>query len=119
MDNEIAAACARNGKVRFRALASETLAIIRVSGRPTKLSIQHAETAILHAIAPTRWATTGGAVLRLHSLPAVLPFLGRFEVAVPVVERTHASTMPDWMRHAVFDHPTRQEAATQAAPPVH
>jgi hypothetical protein len=58
-------------------------------------------------------------MLRLHALPAVLPFLGRFEVAVPVAERSHGSAMPDWMRRAIFDHPGAQEAPTQAAPRVH
>jgi hypothetical protein len=119
MDNDFAAATKRSGKVRLRALEPETLAVIRVPGRPTKVAIQHAETAIRHAIAPTRWAATGGAMLRLHALPAVLPFLGRFEVAVPVAERTHGSAMPDWMRRAVFDHPSAQETPTQAAPRVH
>jgi hypothetical protein len=116
MDDDFAAATKRNGKVRLRALESETLAVIRVPGRPTKLAIQHAETAIRHAIAPTRWAATGGPMLRLHALRAVLPFLGRFEVAVPVADRTHGSAMPDWMRRAAFDHPAAQETPTQAPP---
>jgi SOUL heme-binding protein len=114
VDSEFAATSARNGKIRLRALESETLAVIRVPGRPTKLAIHHAETAIRLAIASTRWQPTGGAMLRLHTLPAVLPFLGRFEVAVPVAERTPDSAMPDWMRQVVFNHP----AATQPAPPV-
>jgi hypothetical protein len=118
VDGEIAAASGRNGRVRLRALESETLAVIRVPGRPTPLAIQHAETAIRHAIAPTRWEATGGAMLRLHALPAVLPFLGRFEIAVPVTERAHGSVVPDWMRQVVFDTRTAQEAATQSSPPV-
>jgi hypothetical protein len=55
-------------------------------------------------------------MLRLHALRAVLPFLGRFEVAVPVADRTHGSAMPDWMRRAAFDHPAAQETPTQAPP---
>ena len=102
MDSDFVAASGRNGRVRLRALDSETLAVIRVPGRPTKLAIQHAETAIRHAIAPTGWEATGGAMLRLHALPAVLPFLGRFEVALPVVERAHGSVMPDWTRSIAF-----------------
>jgi hypothetical protein len=105
VDSDFVASSARNGKIRLRALEPETLAVIRLPGRPTKLAIQHAETAICLAIAPTRWQPTGGAMLRLHSLPAVLPFLGRFEVAVPVAERMPGSTMPDRMPHVVFNHP--------------
>ena len=114
VDSDFVAISARNGKIRLRALESERLAVIRVSGRPTKLAIQHAETAIRLAIAPTRWHPTGGAMLRLHTLPAVLPFLGRFEVAVPVAERMPDAAMPDWMRQVVFNNP----AATQPAPPT-
>jgi hypothetical protein len=119
VDSDFAAAAAgRDGRVRLRASNSETLAVIRVLGRPTPLAIQHAETAIRHAIAATRWQATGGAMLRLHALPAVLPFLGRFEVAVPVAETTPATTMPERMHHVVFNRPAIQEAATQSSPPV-
>ena len=58
------------------------------------------------------------AMLRLHALPAVLPFLGRFEVAVPVVERAHGSVMPDWMRSIAFSAATAHEGPTQSSPPV-
>jgi SOUL heme-binding protein len=118
VDGDFVAASGRNGRVRLRALESETLAVIRVPGRPTPLAIQHAETAIRHAIAPTRWTATGRAMLRLHTLPAVLQFLGRFEVGVPVAERAHDSLAPDWMRQVVFNRAVEQEAATQSSPPV-
>src|ERR1700758_5808066 len=77
-DGEIALTSARNGKVRVRASVSQTIALLGVPGRPTPLARQHAETAIRLALAPTRWEATGAAILRLHSLPAILPFLGRF-----------------------------------------
>jgi hypothetical protein len=96
---------------------AELLGVIRVPGRPTPLAVRHAETAIRHAIAPTRWTATGGAMLRLHALPAVLPFLGRFEVAIPLAERAPGSVTPDWMRR-VFNRAAEQEAATQSSPPV-
>jgi hypothetical protein len=57
-------------------------------------------------------------MLRLHSLPAVLPFLGRFEVAVPVVEQAHGSSTSDWMSRVVFDRPVARKVATHASPPV-
>jgi hypothetical protein len=119
LDADFAAATARNGKVRLHARGSETLAVLSVPGRPSKLAIQHAETAIRHAIAVTRWLPSGPAMLRLHSQPAVLPFLGRFEVAVPVVERMHGQTAAAWLGRALFDQPTTRDAATQSSPPVH
>jgi hypothetical protein len=118
VDTDFVAASGRSGRVSLRALESQTLAVIRVPGRPTPLAIQHAETAIRHAIATTRWQATGAAMLRLHTLPAALPFLGRFEVAVPVVERTPGSVTPCWMRRVVFNRAVEQEAATQSSPPV-
>ena len=118
VDSDFVAAAARNGKVRLFARRSETLAVISVPGRPTRLSIQHAETAIRTAIAVSRWQPSGGALLRLHVLPAVLPFLGRFEVAVPVVERMHGQTT-DWPGRAVLEQPRTGETATQPSPPVH
>lgn len=91
---------------------AETLAVIRVSGRPAPLAMQHAEAAIHFAIAPTRWEATGGAFLRLHAPPTVLRFPGRFEVAVPVAERAPgAATLPS--------HRARQEAATPSSPLLH
>jgi hypothetical protein len=118
VDTDLVATSGRSGRVNLRALESQTLAVIHVPGRPTPLALQHAETAIRHAIATTRWEATGAAMLRLHTLPAVLPFLGRFEVAVPVVERAHGSVTPDWMRRVVFNRAVEQEAATQSSPPV-
>jgi SOUL heme-binding protein len=119
LDNDLAAGPARNGKVRLHARGSETLAVLSVPGRPSKLAIQHAETAIRHAIAVTRWLPSGPAMLRLHTQPAVLPFLGRFEIAVPVVERMHGRTATEWLGRTAFDQPMARDAATQSTPPVH
>jgi hypothetical protein len=118
VDSSLVATTGRNGKVRFCATAAETLAVIRVPGRPTPLAVQHAETAIRHAIAPSRWEATAGAILRLYTLPAV-PFLGRFEVALPVIERPTQSAMPAWMRHAVFGHSAAGQAASPSSPSAH
>lgn len=117
VDTEFVATSARNGKVRLYERNSETLAVIRVPGRPTRLAMQHAETAIRHALAVTRWQPAGGPVLRLHALPTVLPFLSRFEVAVPVIERMHG--MSEWMGRAAFEQPLVRDAVTQSSPAVH
>jgi hypothetical protein len=47
-----------------------------------------------------------------------LPFLSRFEVAVPVVERPYDSVMPGWMRSVVFNDATAHEGVTHSIPPV-
>jgi hypothetical protein len=117
VEDDLVATAARNGKVRLYARNAETLAVMRVAGRPTRLAMQHAETAIRHAIATTRWQPSGGAILRLHALPTVLPFLGRFEVAVPVVERMHGQTTD--CPAGGFEQPRTGEAATQPGPAVH
>ena len=116
VERAFVAAAGRNGEVRLRALDSETLAVIRVLGRPTPLAVRHAETAIRCAITPTRWTPTGNAMLRLHAPPVVPPFLGRFEVAVPVVEQTHGSSATDWMNRVTFDRPAARKVATSASP---
>jgi hypothetical protein len=117
MDGDFVATFWLNGRIRLRALDSETLAVIRLSGRPTQLAVRHAETAIRHVIAPTHWEATGGAMLRLHALPAVLPFLGRFEVALPVAERAHGAT--DWTRSFDFTESAARKGQAQPSPPVH
>jgi hypothetical protein len=48
----------------------------------------------------------------------VLPFFGRFVVAVAVAERAPGSAMPDWVRQFVSNQPSAREAATQSSPPV-
>jgi hypothetical protein len=57
-------------------------------------------------------------MLRLHTLPSVLPFRSRFEVAVAIVERPDASATADWMRHSGLAYGSVREAATQSAPLV-
>ena len=118
LDEAVAMASARNGKVRLHARHSKTLAVIRVPGRPTKLAIQHAETAIRTAIALSRWQPAGEPMLRLHTQPPVMPFLGRFEVAVPVVERVHGHWAGDWISGAI-NLPPAVDAPTRASPPLH
>jgi hypothetical protein len=116
MDDDLAAAIARNGRVRVSTLHAQTLAVIRVAGRPTKLAMQHAETALRLALAPTRWSPAGSVMLRLYTLPAVLPFLGRFEVALPVAERTPGMHLPDWSHRLAFSQRLSREVATPASP---
>ena len=55
-------------------------------------------------------------MLRLSTRPAALPFLNRFEVAVPVVELGQGTCRADWMRQAAFIRPLGRDAATPASP---
>lgn len=113
-DTDVALTSARNGRVRICIAEATTLAVVRLPGRPTLLAMQHAETAIRHAIAGTQWQVAGAAMLRLNTLPNLLPFLGSFEAAVPVVERPQRSTGSGWSCPVPL-----REAATAASPPVH
>jgi hypothetical protein len=113
-DTDLALSSACNGKVRLRVAETATLAVISLPGRPTPLAMKHAETAILQTIATTQWDLAGTAMLRLNSLPVILPFLGRFEVAVPVAERSNGSTQSSWSRSIALRDP-----ATASSPSVH
>jgi hypothetical protein len=113
-DTDVALTSARNGRVRVCIAEATTLAVMRVPGRPTLLAMQHAETAIRHAIAATRWEVVGTTMLRLNGLPNVLPFRGSFEVAVPVAEHPLRSAGSGSSRAVPL-----REAATAASPPVH
>lgn len=118
-DPQLAVASARNGKVRLRFAEARTLAMIRVPGRPTLLAMKHAETAIRHALALTRWKAAGSAMLRLHTLPKLLQFFGRFEMAVLVVLRDPAAITPDRMGAALPERQAMQEVPTAGVPRVH
>jgi len=118
-DVDLALTSARNGKVRVRIAEATTLAVIRVPGRPTLLAMKHAETAIRHAVAVTRWEAAGSAMLRLHAAPMVLQFLGSFEVAVPMAPRDPAAVTPDWMRALLPERQAMQETPTAGAPRLH
>ncbi|HET7883942.1 MAG TPA: hypothetical protein VFL55_23855 [Acetobacteraceae bacterium] len=115
ISDDAAIAIARNGRVRLRELEAQALAVIRVPGRPTKLAMQHAETAIRLALGLTRWMPTGPPALRLYRLPRALPFLSRFEVVVPVTERVQQAHRTDWICPEP-SAPRMLEAATPVTP---
>ena len=112
-DTDLALTSARNGRVRVSVAEARTIAVIRVPGPPTPLAMQQAEKSIRHAIAATRWEARGPAMLRLNALPNLLPFLGCFEMAVPVVEQPRGSDEPCLSRTIPL-----QDAATASSLPV-
>jgi hypothetical protein len=73
-----------NHKVRILAQPPETLAIMRLSGPAQRSERARGEGVILAAIADSLWIASGTPVLRLCALPGLLPWSGRFELAVPV-----------------------------------
>jgi hypothetical protein len=81
-----AAPMPRSGKVRIMAQPSETLAIIRLTGRPRDAALARGEVAILAAIADSEWNACGPPMLRLHAPSGLLPWTGGFEVALPVTK---------------------------------
>jgi hypothetical protein len=74
----------RNRKVRILLQPTETLATMRLSGRPDRRGLARGEAAILAAIVSSGWVAAGTSVLRLKVPLGLLPWTGGFEVAVPV-----------------------------------
>jgi hypothetical protein len=84
--NACAAPLPRSGKVRIISQPGETLAVIRLSGRPCPQALAQGEAAILSALTGGHWVATGPTILRLHAPFGLLPWMGSFEVAIAVDE---------------------------------
>jgi len=84
--DEFAAPVPRSGKVRIVAQPSETLAILRRSGQPHPRAQDRAAAAMLAVLADTNWRVAGPPMVRLHVPPGWLPWIGWFELAIPVTE---------------------------------
>lgn len=80
----------RGGRVRILPVPAETVAVLRVAGQPKTNAVERAANSILASLANTGWVPSGGPVVRLQAPPSALPFLGRFEVAVPVAAKAAA-----------------------------
>jgi SOUL heme-binding protein len=74
----------RARKIKIIAQAPTTWAVVTRHGRPTERAIERAETAIKNIIARSPWFAAGAATIRIHAPASLLPFVGTFEVAVPV-----------------------------------
>lgn len=74
----------RARKIRIVAEEPSTWAVITQRGRPTEQAIARGERAIMDTIARSCWFATGKATIRIHAPSSVVPFVGSFEVAVPV-----------------------------------
>jgi hypothetical protein len=74
-------------KVKLVSRETETLAVVRVAGRPVHGSITGGDAIILNAIDDTDWIATGCPMIRLHARGPLAWFARGFEVAVPVAAR--------------------------------
>ena len=90
-DGGILSPASRGGRVRVQPVASETVAVVRLTGRATTSSVERGAATTLDSIAATRWTATGKPMVRLRAPGSILPFAGHFEGAVPVVERQATS----------------------------
>lgn len=74
-------------KVKLVSQEVETLAVVRVAGRPTYGSVTGGDAIILNTIDSTNWIATGSPMIRLHACGPLRWFFRGFEVAVPVASR--------------------------------
>ena len=77
----------RGGRVRVIPVPAEAVAVLRLSGPAKTNTIERGAETILQSLANTKWVASGGPVVRLQTPPSALPFLTRFEVAVPVTPK--------------------------------
>ena len=113
-DIDLALTSARNGNVRICITEAKAIAVIGAHGLPTAPAMEHAEADIRHAIATTRWKAAGPPMLRLDAPPKLPHRLGRFEIAMPVIEQPPGPTDPRGSRSVPL-----QEAVTASSLPVH
>jgi SOUL heme-binding protein len=85
-DGGILSPASRGGRVRVQQVVSETLAVVRLSGRATTSSVERGTATILDSIVTTPSTAAGKPMVRLRAPGSILPFAGYFEIAVPVTE---------------------------------
>jgi SOUL heme-binding protein len=83
----IVSPASRGGRVKVIFSAPETVATLRVAGRPTIGSVRRASARILGSLDTTPWMSTGEPSIRFQDALSMLPFLAHFEVAIPVFKR--------------------------------
>jgi SOUL heme-binding protein len=84
LDEGIVSPASRGGRVRVVFTVPETVATLRVGGRATTGSVRCATARMLDLLETTPWTAIGEPFIRFQDALSVLPFLGYFEVAVPV-----------------------------------
>jgi hypothetical protein len=85
--DNIMSPASRGGRVRVRAVEPETVAVVGLRGRVTAGAVEHGAATIIESLATTPWKVTGKPMVRLQTPGSILPFVGRFEVAMPVAGR--------------------------------
>ena len=119
VEDACVAAVSRNGKVRIRPTRPELHAVLRMYGRPTPKAMARGDAAIRAALAGSLWAPAGGPAIRLHRLPAILPFTYRFEVALPIARQHYYAPCLREACGDIIQYSAAQERATHPSLPVH
>jgi hypothetical protein len=86
-DSGILSPASRGGRVKVQPVASECVAVVRMTGHPTTSSIERGVGKILDSIATAPWIAAGKPMVRLLAPISILPFASHFEVAIPVAQR--------------------------------
>jgi SOUL heme-binding protein len=118
VDNVRAAPVPRARKIKIVVQEPATWAVVTRYGRPTEQAIARAEIAIRDTIARSQWFAAGATTVRIHAPTSVLPFVGSFEVAVPVFSHAQdQSTGNGSQPHA--ERAPDNRPANQPGRPVH
>ena len=86
-DGGILSPAFRGGRVTVQPVASETMAVVRLSGRATPSAVERGTATILNSVATAPWKAAGKPMVRLQAPGSILALAGHFELAIPVTER--------------------------------
>jgi hypothetical protein len=117
MDDASAVPIPRARKVRVVRHEPTTYAAFVCRGRPFERVMQDAQLVIMDALARSPWFACGAPVIRFFAPNAILPFMGSFELAIPVAAQEPVVT------DGAFPHGTGRgpvnRPASQPGPAVH
>jgi SOUL heme-binding protein len=119
LDDVQTAPVPRARKVKIVAEKPTTWAVVTLRGRPTEHAIERAQTVIMDAIARSRLFVTGSATIRIHAPASLLPFMGSFEVAVPVFCHPQGQSMVDCIGPRGAGRAPTNRPANPPSPQVH
>jgi hypothetical protein len=119
VDDVQAAPVPRARKIKVVVQEPTTWAVVTRHGRPTEHAVDHAEIAIMEAIARSQWFAAGSATVRIYTPTSVLPFAGSFEVAMPVFSHVQDQSTGDGRRPGGEGWSPDIRPATAPSRPVH
>ena len=119
VDDVRTAPAPRARKLRIVAQEPTMWAVVTRRGRPTDQAIQRAETVIMDTLARSYWFATGSATIRILGPVSVLPFVGSFEVAVPVFRQLQHQSTGDCIECRSARLTPANRPANPASLPIH